>query len=501
MGGNAFPDLHTPRMPAATYFTLKQRVQTLLAFHFKHVHTPIEACGKQDYGDLDFIVCEPFSTPEPPTDVKPSKKHTPIFKTDFVASMIGAAHSKRVGSWDSWNFAIAWPESDLLPGVETDQEPDAATDRPPRFVQVDIEVKSSLEDFKWMGWMHAHGDLNMVLTLMVRRKSLRISDNGLFMSIPRIEKISPKLAEVFVSKDPDQVMRFLGLDPARFYQPFLGWDDLMDFAASCRFHDPGFGRQSSEDSGTSTPVEGKENVKPTLNTDDNNTSLTTSALSTGPAPTASLEILSEVGCNVPAATNKVTVDLQLKTTDKKRRILRPMYRYWIDQYIPAHVDDPPRAAASHTKSETLAEAKDFFGEEFAERYEQQRIANTKRALEPKLWKDMRTFLNDEEADAGIATTAFKGWKRELTAEVEDMMEDLEAEGLVAARQAFIDMDYDKCLEWGKEHWKDSWQRQAKIDKEKSDANYRAKFEREAAKAKAEEEAAAVAAAAKVVIEN
>ena len=70
--------------------------------------------------------------------------------------------------------------------------------------------------------------------------------------------------------------------------------------------------------------------------------------------------------------------------------------------------------------------------------------------------------------------------------------------MVAARQAFVDMNYDNCLEWGKVHWKDIWERQARIDKEQSDANYRAKFEREAAKARVEKEEEAVAAAEFVI---
>jgi hypothetical protein len=493
MGGNAFPDLNTPRMPPGTYYKLKHRILTLLKFHFKYVHTPIEACNKQDYGDLDFIVCEALTKPEPPTDVKPSKKHTPQFKTESVAAMVSATYSKRVGSYDSWNFAITWPESDLFPDFEADEEHSSNTNRARRFVQVDVTVMNNLEDLKWMGWMHAHGDLNMIITLMVRRKSLRISEKGFFASIREIEKISPNLAEVFITKDPDQVMRFLGLDVSRFNQPFKTWDDLMDYAASCRFHNPGYGRKSSDNSGVNTPLEeGKENEK--------------SSVQTGADPTTTIGALDQVkkddaiaSISIPAEfdcfvkyTSKTKVDLELSNTDKKRRVLRPMYRYWIDEYIPAHVDDLPGSAAFMTKSQTLAEAKEFFGQNFAQRYEEKRATNMKRALEPKLWREMRTFFNYEEDGAGIATTTFKGWKRELTADVEDVMGCLDVEGLVEARQAFVDMEYEKCVQWGKEQSKNIWARQAKIDKDKSDAGLRAKLEREVEEAKAKEEAVAVA---------
>lgn len=485
MGGNAFPDLYAPRIRPSTYFALKARIQTLLQQHFQYVHTPIEAPGKDDYGDLDFIVCEPLVTPEPPTNEPSSKKHTPKFRTEVVAAMIGAVHSQRVGSFDSWSFAIPWPEMEAPPFGAIEAEP--PEDRQARFVQVDVDVQPSLEELKWMVWMHAHGDLNMIITLMVRRTGLRISNRGFFASIPEIEKDSPKLAEVFMTKDPALVMQFLGLGEERFWQPFASWDELMDYAATCRFHNPGFGRKRSEDnSGVNTPAEAQEVVKNGSKGDEkgcNEQSAASEPLKEAVA-CASLRITnSENGCTtVPAAVEKVKVDLDLKTTDKKRRVLRPMYRYWIDEYIPAHVDDHPRPSASMTKEDVLEQAKDFFGAEFASRYDEQRVTNMKRSLEPKLWRAMREYLNEQEIDSAVVTAAFKGWKRELTGDVEEMEVDLSVHGLVEAREAFEGMKYDECLEWGKQYWKDIWGRQVKIDKEKMDANYRAKFEREKAKA-------------------
>lgn len=70
MGGKAFTSglepLLTPRMPPEMYHLVKKHIHSILSKHFEHVGTPIEAPGKTDYGDLDFLVANPISDlPEP----------------------------------------------------------------------------------------------------------------------------------------------------------------------------------------------------------------------------------------------------------------------------------------------------------------------------------------------------------------------------------------------------------------------------------------------------
>lgn len=488
MGGSAFPKLATPRMEPDLYFATKLRISNILKQHFAHVGTPVEAPGKEDYGDVDFVVCEPLLEPEAPTDEQPSKKHAPKFKTEVIAAMVGAKHSKRNGSFDSWSFAIPWPVAESQLSEST--APTSSAGGRQRYIQVDVNILSKIEDFNWMQFDHAHGDLNMIITLSVRRKSLRLSEKGFFVLIPEIAQDSPKLAEVLITKDPVLVLQFLGLDAARFWQPFPSWDDVMDYAAQCRFHDPGFGRKKSENgSGLSSPAGEGEKEKPTdvVNGEDtrvavpvnSNTAQDTLACLTTKIPdtTDAASITSSTATSAPDA---VKLDLELKTTDRKRKVLRPMYRYWIDEYLPAHVDQPAGSAARLTQQETLEEVKEFFGPEFTDRYEKQRTTNMKIALEPKLWKAMRDFLNEQTDDAGTVTTAFKGWKRELTGDVDEKDVDLLAEGVVEARTAFTDMKHLECLEWGKKQWQAILKRQSVLDKAKSDAGLRAKFEKKAA---------------------
>lgn len=61
MGGNAFADASTPRMPPAVYFDVKERLHKILLQHFERVCTPIGAAGKEDYGDVGKCVYE-YST-------------------------------------------------------------------------------------------------------------------------------------------------------------------------------------------------------------------------------------------------------------------------------------------------------------------------------------------------------------------------------------------------------------------------------------------------------
>lgn len=486
MGGSAFPKLSTPRMEPDVYFATKLRISNALKQYFAHVDTPIEAPGKENYGDVDFLVCGPLFEPEAPADEKPSKKHVPKFKTEVIAAMVGAKHSKRNGSFDSWSFAVPWPvtESSSL----------GSTASPQQYIQVDVNILSKMEDFYWMRFDHAHGDLNMIITLSMRRKSLRLSEKGFFVLIPEIAQDSPNLAEVFVTKDPALVLRFLGLDETRFWQPFTSWDEIMDYAAQCRFHDPAYGRKRSENgSGLSTPAGEREKEKPNdaVNGEHvNSAALATSNTSKQDAlacETIKIPHTADAACSTsttatPTAPDAVKLNLELKTTDKKRRILRPMYRYWIDEYLPAHVDEPAGSAAQITKQEAVDEVKEFFGSDFVDRYEKQRATNMKIALEPKLWKAMRDFLNEQTDDSGKVTTAYKGWKRELTGDVDEKEVDLLVEGVVEARAAFTDVRYSECLEWGKREWEAILKRQSVLDKAKSDAGLRAIFEKKAADA-------------------
>ena len=64
MGGNAFtylPRKAFPRLPPELYTSLKARLKDTVEGLYSHVVVPREAPGKQDYGDIDLVVCSPRS--------------------------------------------------------------------------------------------------------------------------------------------------------------------------------------------------------------------------------------------------------------------------------------------------------------------------------------------------------------------------------------------------------------------------------------------------------
>lgn len=66
MGGSAFSAILSatafPRIPPSIYHALKARLIPKISQLYNSVGVPIEAPEKQNYGDLDLLVCNPRST-------------------------------------------------------------------------------------------------------------------------------------------------------------------------------------------------------------------------------------------------------------------------------------------------------------------------------------------------------------------------------------------------------------------------------------------------------
>jgi hypothetical protein len=60
MGGHAFKGLYCPRISPAVYNEVKAQATAALKTIFAQVVVPTEMPGKEDYGDVDFLVCEPL---------------------------------------------------------------------------------------------------------------------------------------------------------------------------------------------------------------------------------------------------------------------------------------------------------------------------------------------------------------------------------------------------------------------------------------------------------
>ncbi|KAI1331435.1 hypothetical protein F5Y16DRAFT_268152 [Xylariaceae sp. FL0255] len=214
MGGLAFASgphaLVTPQMPADVYRTVLERVQSQLRREFIAVATPIPAPAKKTYGDIDILVAW--------------KKETPSTESqhllDNLSTFLGAHRYKREGS-DGCTMAIHWP-TDLLPEGQKDL-----------FIQVDVHLCEDMEHMLWMLFKHAHGDLWNIVGSVIRPMGLTIDEVGLYIRLPEIEYQDKKRAKMLLTKDPSEVLDFLGFQIGDVWeQPFASENDLFNYIAS-----------------------------------------------------------------------------------------------------------------------------------------------------------------------------------------------------------------------------------------------------------------------------
>lgn len=107
MGGKVFstgPDaLHTPRMPKAVYLSEKARCLSLLRSHFDAVDSPIDGPAKDDFGDIDFLLCGPKDPSLSRDEIVESLKNL-LAATRVVVSENGADLAA--------HLAVPWPRDD-----------------------------------------------------------------------------------------------------------------------------------------------------------------------------------------------------------------------------------------------------------------------------------------------------------------------------------------------------------------------------------------------------
>ncbi|KAL5615573.1 hypothetical protein BROUX41_005616 [Berkeleyomyces rouxiae] len=215
MGGRAFPDLWTPRMPAAVYHHVRAQLHSQLGAVFADLGTPVEGPGKTDFGDVDILVASPRD---------PTPSMIALFKViektlQPIATNVALADS-------SINLAIPWPTEFPAPEQPPAAAPIAETLResalasvssPEReqcsvFIQVDIHIYNSTESWKWALFRHSHGDFWAMLGTIVRPFGLSAGDTALYLRITEIEKFDRKRGRIFITDEPDAVLKFLGLE-------------------------------------------------------------------------------------------------------------------------------------------------------------------------------------------------------------------------------------------------------------------------------------------------
>ena len=206
MGGKAFtrlnPPLSTPRLPPHVYWPLRESLLSLVTKYYKYASSPLEAPEKESFGDIDILASEPLG------DVQT----TP----DELGKALHAKATLKAPGPGSRSYAIPYPGSD------------------DEFVQVDVHV-CHMETYTWELFTHSHGDLWNLLGTSIRPFGLTANDVGLHLRIAEIEEANRKKSLLFLTADPSSVLRFLGLDIERYWQPFETSEEMFRYATGMRF--------------------------------------------------------------------------------------------------------------------------------------------------------------------------------------------------------------------------------------------------------------------------
>lgn len=400
MGGKAFEggSIVTPRMPTKVYRETLEQVEGVLSTLFEAVAHAIEGPEKTTHGDLDILIVPHSDSPTPSVEV--------------IARLLGAV------KWISWQkngvaqFAIPWPEEteDIHPadtpaqalselaiwetkdtnGSGTPVRSKKRGTTVEKCIQLDLNRFSNLQDMRWQLFNTSHGDLCNILSNIVRSKGLTINTEALYLRIASVEKYNRKAGRIELSRNPEQVLQYFGLDPTRFWQPFSTLDEMMTYAATSRFFRPKRQRVDNDEA-------------------------------------------------------------SLNWTDQKYLNVRPIFTYWINTFLPAHKDDEPGKDAHLTREEVLDDVFAFFGDNIKQAYEtQKRKADTEVARQ-FLWPNVRAAIRETQPDLSEddMNDTIKALKRIAQYDFSHINDQY-----ATLRQAYRSEDYTTVISWAAQHHSD-----------------------------------------------
>ncbi|KAK6077731.1 hypothetical protein SCUP234_06489 [Seiridium cupressi] len=340
MGGLAFTKgddpLYTPRMTPATYQFVRDYCHARLRELFVVVASSIEGPGKSDFGDIDVFVTmkkEEYFGPSFASRLPGAEENFP-FAT--IQILLGAKRKIQERA-NVAMLAIPWPEN-LPKSIEDKTNVEGGK---PRFIQVDVHICSSLANLEWFMLKHAHGDLWNVLGSIIRPSGLTVDEVGLYLRIPEIEKLDKKKAKVLLTTDPAQVLSFLGLEfgGKEWEEQFHSMEGVFEYAATSRFF-------------WVKPADGDE--------------------------TADSDGDREVGGDFRKK--------NLKSNDRRRMGQRPLFRKWIEEFLPKCREEGRFMIQALPRAETAEEAFQRFG--VRETYKTQLLDFQKQRQKDVLWKDV-----------------------------------------------------------------------------------------------------------------
>ncbi|KAL1303013.1 hypothetical protein AAFC00_003328 [Neodothiora populina] len=255
MGGRAFilpgpngePALITPRMSRAIYSTLRDKCENVICDYYTVVSTLRDAPEKEDFGDIDFLVQDPRTEEA----------------NDKIARALNA--NRTLANGFDFTFAIPWPDLDHIV-TEGENEEHTETGRPgirsvsgnvtkasasdhddleapvlsqegstTNYAQIDIHVCPANLSLAWNQYLHSYGDLGQIIGYLSYDMGLTSNDRGFFVRIEEQEARNWQKSMIFLSRSPEHVMGFLGLDTSKYNEGFDTELEFFEWIREARF--------------------------------------------------------------------------------------------------------------------------------------------------------------------------------------------------------------------------------------------------------------------------
>jgi hypothetical protein len=263
------------------------------------------------------------------------------------------------------NFAIPWPRSSPSSSSSPQEE---------KYIQLDIKICESEKMYNWEIFHAAHGDLRNILGSTIRKFGLTVNNLAMYLRIPEVEALDRKKSMIFLTDDHKKILEFVGLEPEKWWKEFSSREDMFEYAAGCRMFwvkDLVLEAEEADDEspeGTAGDVEGLEG-----------------------------------GQKGKKA---------LKHNDRARMAKRPIFREWMDEFIPkCRAESRFMDSKGVTREQIREEAFATFGSEVKEVYET-RLSEWKLAKHTdEIWRTIIKGSVPEDVDPQFRAASIRTLKR------------------------------------------------------------------------------------------
>ncbi|KAF4634177.1 hypothetical protein G7Y89_g3939 [Cudoniella acicularis] len=193
--------------------------------------------------------------------------------------------------------------------------------------------------------------------------TLDANDHGLYLRIVEIELLDRKKSMIFLTSSPSDVLKFLDLDEEKWWKEFGSQGEMFRFAAGCRMF---WVKEESEEEGEGDVVGIIENGG---------------------------QEGGEVGKK------------KLKHNDRQRMSKRPIFKAWIDEFIPRLRKEGQYREAKTTREQIRDEAFEKFGvrKEYETRLRDWKLVRHR----DELWRDVIKGGIPEDADPAFRGAAIR----------------------------------------------------------------------------------------------